>query len=72
MSFDCLATTAASLEVHGTPGSSVVPDPNAFVGDPLVRTDSDSECRRLSVSAGYEKAGRGYSLADLVGTRPGG
>ncbi|MEV0808985.1 Gfo/Idh/MocA family oxidoreductase [Micromonospora sp. NPDC050200] len=71
MSFDCLATTAASIEVHGTHGSLVVPDPNAFAGDPLVRTGSDAEWRRLPVSAGYENASRGYGLADLVSTRPG-
>jgi predicted dehydrogenase len=71
MSFDALATRASKIEVHGEGGSLVVPDPNGFDGEVLVREPGDSDWRALPVSAGYVGAGRGYGLADLLATSAG-
>jgi predicted dehydrogenase len=65
MSFDAVATTAASLEVHGETGSLLVPDPNRFDGEVKLRTLKD-DWTTLPVSAGYLDAGRGIGLADLA------
>jgi predicted dehydrogenase len=71
MSFDAVATRSANIEVHGERGSLVVPDPNVFDGEVLLRELGDSAWRALPVSAGYLNAGRGYGLADLLATPAG-
>lgn len=64
-SFDAVATRAEHIEVHGTEGALVVPDPNGFAG-PVVRLRSDAEPEVLPVSAGYEDSGRGVGLVDFA------
>lgn len=66
MSFDVLATQASNIEVHGTAGSLVVPDPNLFDGDCKVRHPGDSDWRVLAPSAGFAGATRGYGLAEMA------
>jgi len=66
MSFDSVATRSANIEVHGVRGSLIVPDPNRFDGDVLLRTLAHPEWEVLPVSAGYPEAGRGYGLADMA------
>ncbi len=66
MSFDAVNTTAAPIEVHGTAGTLAVPDPNHFRGEVRVSTEERGEWRALPTSGGYERAGRGYGLADMV------
>jgi predicted dehydrogenase len=68
MSFDTVATQAARIEVHGEAGSLVVPDPNRFDGDVLLRTLAGAEWQALPVSAGYVGAARGFGVHDLAVT----
>jgi predicted dehydrogenase len=68
MSFDAVASRASPIEVHGNLGSLVVPDPNRFDGDVLLRTLTDRDWQPLPVTAGYQHASRGYGLADLTTT----
>jgi predicted dehydrogenase len=70
MSFDAVASVAAPIEVHGTLGSLVVPDPNRFEGTVQLRALGTSAWQPLPVSAGFLGAGRGYGLADLAVTPP--
>ncbi|MFK4790929.1 Gfo/Idh/MocA family protein [Microbacterium sp. ZW T5_56] len=69
MSFDAVATRSANIEVHGEAGSMVVPDPNTFDGDVLVRMLGDTDWVVEAPSAGYIDAGRGVGIHDraLVG-----
>ncbi|WP_402840799.1 Gfo/Idh/MocA family protein [Microbacterium sp. GXS0129] len=69
MSFDAVATRSANIEVHGESGSMVVPDPNTFDGDVLVRSLADVDWIVQEPSAGYIDAGRGVGIHDraLVG-----
>jgi predicted dehydrogenase len=71
ISFDAVATRAAPIEIHGQRGSLVVPDPNQFAGDAELHELGGSGWTSLPVSAGYERASRGYGIADLAAT-PGG
>jgi predicted dehydrogenase len=64
-SFDGVATRAVPIEVHGTEGTLTVPDPNMFDGD-VVLQPLTGERRTLPVSAGYEEAGRGVGLIDML------
>lgn len=66
MSFDVLATRASSIEVHGTEGSLIVPDPNTFDGGCEVRQPGDGQWRALAPSAGYVGSSRGYGLAEMA------
>jgi predicted dehydrogenase len=66
MSFDAVNTTASPIEVHGTAGTLAVPDPNLFRGEVRVSTEERGEWRPVPISAGYERAGRGYGLADMA------
>jgi len=68
MSFDAVSTRASPIEVHGDLGSLVVPDPNRFDGDVLLRTLADRDWQPLPITAGYQHASRGYGLADLAAT----
>ena len=66
MSFDVLASRASDIEVHGTGGSLLVPDPNHFDGDVMLSTPEESGWRTLPPSAGYVAASRGYGLAEMA------
>ena len=68
MSFDTVATTAPRIEIHGESGSLVVPDPNRFDGDVLLRTATGTNWEALPVSAGYVGASRGFGVHDLTVT----
>ncbi|PZF82394.1 Gfo/Idh/MocA family protein [Jiangella anatolica] len=66
MSFDAVATRAEPIEVHGPAGSLIVPDPNGFDGDVLLRRLGGDGWVRLPVAAGYRLGGRGLGVADLM------
>lgn len=66
MSFDVLASRACNIEVHGTGGSLLVPDPNHFDGDVQVSTLDQDGWRTLPASAGYVGSARGYGLAEMA------
>jgi predicted dehydrogenase len=68
MSFDAVATRASNIEIHGTEGSLVVPDPNRFAGDVSLHRLGGGGWEPVPPSAGYEDAGRGIGLQDLVAT----
>lgn len=64
MSFDGGVTAAAPIEVHGTEGTLLVPDPNLFDGE--VRRRVPDGWETVAPSAGYVGAGRGIGLVDFV------
>ncbi|MEL7977473.1 Gfo/Idh/MocA family oxidoreductase [Isoptericola sp. F-RaC21] len=67
VSFDAVGSHSRPIEVHGTEGSLVVPDPNRFDGDVELRTLGGREWEVLPPSAGFEGAGRGVGLLEMVG-----
>ena len=67
MSFDAVGSHSRPIEVHGTAGSLVVPDPNRFDGDVELRALGAREWEVLPPSAGFEGAGRGIGLLEMVG-----
>ncbi|WP_233441155.1 Gfo/Idh/MocA family protein [Microbacterium paludicola] len=68
MSFDAVATRSSSIEIHGTAGSMIVPDPNHFAGDVEVNVLDGDGWQTLPPSGGYVDAGRGIALQDFVAT----
>jgi predicted dehydrogenase len=65
MSFDGVRSVASPIEVHGTEGSLVVPDPNGFAGEVRVHPRG-GEWSALEPSAGFEDSGRGVGLIDFA------
>ena len=66
MSFDGVATAARPLEVYGTEGALVLPDPNHHAGPVSRFPRRGAEWDTLPVSAGYEDAARGIGLLDFL------
>ncbi len=66
MSFDGVASTAPSIEVHGEAGSLQVPDPNLFAGAVRLRPLGADSWQEVAPSAGYLDAGRGVGLLDAA------
>ncbi|MYS82070.1 Gfo/Idh/MocA family protein [Embleya scabrispora] len=66
MSFDVAASRASHIEVHGSAGSLMVPDPNRFDGDCEVSIPAEVGWHVLPPSAGYVGARRGIGLAEMA------
>ena len=66
MSFDVTGTVSAPLEIHGTHGSLVLPDPNLFDGVTNLQLTGETTWRPLPVSAGFQGASRGFGLAEMA------
>lgn len=66
LSFDAVASQAPPIEVHAEGGTVQVPDPNQFDGVVRVQRLGRQEWAEVPTSAGYEGAGRGAGLVDLV------
>lgn len=66
VSFDGVYSAAPPIEVHGTAGSLIVPDPNLFGGDVELRAAAAAEPAVLPPAGGFVDAGRGVGLLDFV------
>ena len=65
-SFDIWSTQQPYIEIYGEKGTMVIPDPNRYVGDVLVRRFKDSEWRVLPQFVEYGKYGRGIGIVDMI------
>jgi predicted dehydrogenase len=65
-SFDVVASRQPDIEVHGTEGSLLVPDPNAFGGRVMIRRPGSQDWSEVPASAGYQDGGRGIGVGDLA------
>lgn len=65
-SFDITATTLPNIEVYGTAGSMIVPDPNGFGGEVQVRSAGGKKWKRVKSSYKYAENSRGVGLADMA------
>src|SRR5690606_9945516 len=65
-SFDVWAGMPPPIEVCGTAGSLVVPDPNTFGGPVLLRRAGEKEWAEVPLSHGYTENSRGLGVADMA------
>jgi predicted dehydrogenase len=65
-SFDIWRTKQPFIEVYGEKGTMVIPDPNNYKGDVLVRRFRDEEWRVLPQFVEYAKYGRGIGIVDMI------
>lgn len=65
-SFDVTASQLPRIELYGSEGTLMVPDPNTFGGPIYVRGKADSEWRELPLSYPYAANSRGIGVADMA------
>jgi predicted dehydrogenase len=65
-SFDVWAHKHSHIEIYGTEGSLLVPDPNGFGGQVFVHGTRGSEWREVELTHPYTKNSRGIGLADMA------
>jgi predicted dehydrogenase len=65
-SFDVWSANVPRIEVYGSEGTLVVPDPNTFGGKVLVRTRSEKEFSEVPFQHPYDENSRGLGVADMA------
>ena len=65
-SFDVWAAQHPNIEIHGTDGSMIVPDPNGFGGTVKVRHKSKKDWEEVPLTHGFTGQGRGLGVADMA------
>ncbi len=64
-SFDVWSSTLPPIEIHGTHGSLLVPDPNSF-GGPVKVNRGGSGWEDVPLTHGYAENSRGLGVADMA------
>lgn len=65
-SFDVAGTTHRNIEIYGSEGTLVVPNPNNFSGDILLLKRGETEWREMPLEFGYAENSRGVGAADMA------
>ncbi|GGO04704.1 Gfo/Idh/MocA family protein [Saccharibacillus kuerlensis] len=65
-SFDVWSSTLPHIEIYGTQGTLLVPDPNNFGGPILLRPAGGSEFKEIPLLHQYAENTRGIGVADLA------
>lgn len=66
MSFDVWHSTLPRIEVYGSEGTLLVPDPNGFGGKALVRSRGDQDWREAELTHGFIENSRGIGVMDMT------
>ncbi|MCL2089237.1 MAG: Gfo/Idh/MocA family oxidoreductase [Oscillospiraceae bacterium] len=65
-SFDVCASTLPRIEIYGTKGSLIVPDPNGFGGEVKLSTTADNSFKSVPLTHIYANNSRGIGLAQMM------
>ncbi|OQY89741.1 MAG: oxidoreductase [Chloroflexi bacterium UTCFX4] len=65
-SFDVWHSQLPRIEIYGSAGSLLAPDPNWFGGDIFVRGENDDEWRSVPIEFPYTENMRGLGVADMA------
>ncbi len=65
-SFDIWKTQSPFIEIYGEKGTMILPDPNRYVGDVLLRRLNDTEWRVVPQFVEYAAYGRGIGIVDMI------
>lgn len=65
-SFDVWGHTMPNIEIYGTEGSIVVPDPNTFGGTVKLMRNTDREWKEMPLTHGYSENSRGLGVVDMA------
>jgi len=65
-SFDVLGSTLPRIEIYGSTGTLIVPDPNTFGGDVKIKTYFSNDFETLPLTHIYAENSRGIGVADMA------
>ncbi|MCO6452815.1 MAG: Gfo/Idh/MocA family oxidoreductase [Caldilineales bacterium] len=65
-SFDVWASTLPRLEIYGSEGTLLLPDPNFYDGPVRLRLRAESDWREMPLLPGYTENSRGLGVADMA------
>ena len=65
-SFDIWRHHLPCIEIHGSDGSLVVPDPNGFGGTPLLFKKGEQDWKEVTLTRPYAENARGIGVADMA------
>ncbi|NMA65199.1 MAG: Gfo/Idh/MocA family oxidoreductase [Clostridiaceae bacterium] len=65
-SFDVWGTRLPSIEIYGSEGTLIVPDPNTFGGPVLIRRMGSNEWSNIPLLYGFADSYRGIGIADMA------
>jgi len=65
-SFDVWDSQLPRIEVYGTAGSMIVPDPNTFDGPVFIKRAGDKDWVEMPLSHGYAENSRGLGVSDMA------
>lgn len=65
-SFDVWGTQLPRIEVYGTTGTLVVPDPNTFGGPIYIRRQGETEWSQVPLTHGFSENSRGIGAAEMA------
>ena len=66
MSFDVYGSKLPRIEIYGTKGSLIVPDPNYFGGEVLLKQSFDKEFHACPLINRYSENSRGLGVSDMA------
>ncbi|GKX31514.1 dehydrogenase [Vallitalea longa] len=65
-SFDIWSSTLPRIEIYGSLGTLIVPDPNTFGGPVLLRTANGDEFKEIPLTHIYAENSRGIGVSDMA------
>lgn len=65
-SFDVNGSTLPNIEIYGSKGTIIVPDPNTFGGPVRIKRQGHSEWEEIPISHGFTDNSRGIGVADMA------
>ena len=66
MSFDVYGSSLPRIEIYGTKGSMIVPDPNTFGGEILIKQDFDEDFHSYPLMSRFSQNSRGLGVSDMA------
>ncbi|GAA0369771.1 Gfo/Idh/MocA family protein [Bacillus horti] len=66
MSFDVWSSQLPRIEIYGTEGTLLVPDPNTFGGPVQIRRQGEDSWSEMPLSHGFTDNSRGIGVADMA------
>ncbi|WP_078392282.1 Gfo/Idh/MocA family protein [Shouchella patagoniensis] len=65
-SFDVWGSNTPNMEVHGTTGSLIVPDPNTFGGPIYIKRQGEMTFQEVPLVYGFQENSRGLGVLDMA------
>ena len=65
-SFDVWSSTLPRIEIYGSQGTLIVPDPNGFGGPVLLRPSGGGDFKEIPLVYNYAENSRGIGVADIA------